>query len=172
VQESKKESDPPIYKYKNEGVLEAGMKLSRFIDPKQLLDPATRLRHPLVILSFDESHILTDTPKDQSWTVFSELRRVLRELLPFPIFSLFLSTAGNVLSFSPVIQSDPSLRARDTNLLPLHPISEISFDDLAYLAMKDRVMLSRVIETDWISHLGRPLYVHLHWQSWPPFQRI
>jgi hypothetical protein len=155
--------DPPVYKNKDEGVVEAGMKLSRLIDPKELLDPTTGPRHPLVILSFDESHVLTDIPKNQSWTVFSELRRVLRELLPFPIFSLFLSTAGKVLSFSPVIQSDPSLRARESEIEPLHPISEISFDDLAYPAMEDNIMLSRVVLTDWISHLGRPLYVRLHW---------
>jgi hypothetical protein len=161
VQVLKNKNDPPLYKCKNEGVVEAGMKLSLLIDPNRLLDLANGARHPLVILSFDESHILTDTPKNQSWTVFSELRRVLRELVHLPIFSLFLSTAGKVLSFSPVIQSDPSLRARRSDLSPLHPISEISFDDLSYPAMKDDIMLSQVVKTDWISHLGRPLYVHI-----------
>jgi hypothetical protein len=165
VQTLNENNDPPLYKYENEGVAEAGLKLSRLIDPKQLLDSAKGPRHPLLILSFDESHILTDIPKNQSWTVFSELRRVLCELVHFPIFSLFLSTAGKVLSFSPVIESDPSLRVQQPGLSPLHPISEISFDDLAYPAMEDDIVLSQVVQTDWISHLGRPLYVHLHWQS-------
>jgi hypothetical protein len=167
VQALDKKEGPPLYKYKNEGVVEAGTKLSRFIDPKQLLDSPDGPRHPLVILSFDESQILTDTPNDhwQGWTVFTELRRVLHKLSHLPIFSLFLSTTGKALSFSPAIQSDPSLRVRRTDLLPLHPITEISFDDLAHPAMENDIMLSQVVETDWMSHLGRPLYVHLHWQQ-------
>jgi hypothetical protein len=172
VQEPTKYSFPSPYKYKNEGVEEAGSKLSRFVDPKKLLNPATGPRHPLVILSFDESHTLTDTPKYSTWTVFSELRRVLNKINYLPIFSLFLSTAGKVLSYSPVKQSNPSRRAMPLDLPPLQPISEISFDALAYPAMEDDVMLSRVVQTDWISHLGRPLYVHLHWPSWPLFQRV
>jgi hypothetical protein len=172
VQALDKKEGPPLYKYKNEGVVEAGTKLSRFIDPKQLLDSPDGPRHPLVILSFDESHTLTDTPKYSTWTVFSELRRVLSKINYLPIFSLFLSTAGKVLSYSPVKQSNPSRRAMPLDLPPLQPISEISFDALAYPAMEDDIMLSRVVQTDWISHLGRPLYVHLHWQSWPLFQRV
>jgi hypothetical protein len=155
------DNGPLFYKHENERVAEAGMKLSRFIDPKRLLYSRNGPQHPLVILSFDESHVLTDTPKNKTWTVFSELRRVLRELVHFPIFSLFLSTSGKVLSFSPVMQSDPSRRARESDISPLHPISEMSFDDLAYPAMEDHITLSRVVKTDWISHLGRPLYVHI-----------
>jgi hypothetical protein len=162
VQASEKKDDPPLYKYKDEGVVEAGIKLSRLIDPKRLLDPTTGPRHPLVILSFDESHVLIDTSKNQDWTVFSELRRVLCELAHLPIFFLFLSTTGKVLLSSPPIESDPSLRVRRLDLSPLNPISEISFDDLAHTAIEGEIMLSQVVQTDWISHLGRPLYVHLH----------
>ncbi len=142
------------------GLKEAGERLCRFIDPDRLLDSCDGSRRPLVILSFDESHILTDNPKRSRWTLFSELRRILREIIDHPIFSLFLSTAGRFHLFSPEIRSDDSNRITNLNLAPLHPISEICFDDMAYPARENTVSLDRVVKTDWISHLGRPLYVH------------
>jgi hypothetical protein len=143
-----------------DGVEEAGERLCRFIDPDSLLDSSEGSRRPLVILSFDESHILTDIPKCSGWTLFSELRRILREIIDHPIFSLFLSTAGRFHLFSPEIRSDHSNRITNHKLTPLHPISEICFDDIAYPAKEYTVSLDRVVTTDWISHLGRPLYVH------------
>jgi hypothetical protein len=66
-----------------------------FVNPKELvLDSIKGPRHPFVILAFDESHTLTDTPRDESRSVFSELRRVLGELVDLPIFSLSLSTSS------------------------------------------------------------------------------
>ena len=117
-------------------------------------------RWPLVILAFDESYLLTDLPKRCNWTLFSELRRTLRGIVDQAIFTLFLSTAGRFHLFSPEIQSDPSRRVTDSDLHPLDPISEIGFDDLGFPAKKGTVSLDRVVETDWISRLGRPLYVH------------
>ena len=38
-----------------------------------------------------------------------------------------------------------------------HSITEVSFDDLALPAREDTVSLDRVVQMDWISHLGRPL---------------
>lgn len=141
-------------------VSEAGQKHCQFVDPHGLLGSATGSGRTLVILAFDESHILTDTPKDTVWTLFSELRRTLRGVIDFPIFSLFLSTAGRFHLFSPEIRSDPSNRIPNFDD-PLHPISEISFDDLAFPGKEDTVTLDRVVQLDWISHLGRPLHVHL-----------
>jgi hypothetical protein len=143
-----------------DGVKEAGERLCRFIDSQRVLNSRDGSRRPLVILSFDEAHILTDIPESSSWTLFSELRRVLRETIDHPIFSLFLSTAGKFHLFSPEIRSDPSGRVTNHELSPLHPISEICFDDIAYPAKENTVSLDRVVTTDWISHLGRPLYVH------------
>jgi hypothetical protein len=159
---------PPRYTSKSagkdydpgDGVKEAGEKLCRFIDSERVLNPRDGSRRPLVILSFDESHILTDIPKRSSWTLFSELRRVLREIIDHPIFSLFLSTAGRFHLFSPEIRSDHSNRITNHEETPPHLISEISFDDIAYPAKESTVSLDRVVKTDWISHLGRPLYVH------------
>ena len=143
-----------------EGVEEAGERLCRFVDPHRLLDSTEGPRWPLVVFAFDEAHILTDNPPDKDWSLFLELRRILRQIHNLPIFSLFLSTAGRFNLFSPAIRSDPSNRVRDTSSRPLDPIPEISFDDIAYLALEDSVTLDRVVEMDWISHLGRPLYVY------------
>jgi hypothetical protein len=139
----------------------AGDSLCQFIDPHGVLDSDAGSRWPLVILAFDESHILTEFPERCGWTLFSELRRTLQAIIKQPIFSLFLATAGSFHLFSPEIKSDPSRRVIEKSLRPLDPITEISFDDLAYLAKEGTVSLSRVVATDWISHLGRPLCVHL-----------
>jgi hypothetical protein len=126
-------------------------------------------RRPLVVLAFDEADILTDNPPDQeTWNLFSELRRVLRQIQHLQIFSLFLSTAGRFDKFSPDVHSHPSARAREPDNRPLHPISEISFDDIAYPALKGTITIDKVVEIDWISHLGRPLYVHLSY----PFREL
>jgi hypothetical protein len=135
--------------------------LCRFLDEHDLLDSDEGPRWPLVVLAFDEADTLTDNPPNQVlWNLFSELRRVLRQIQHHPIFSLFLSTAGRFEKFSPVIHSDPSTRARGPDNRPLDPISEISFDDIAYPALKGTIRIDSVVEIDWISHLGRPLYVH------------
>jgi hypothetical protein len=142
-------------------VEEVAKKLCRFIDPHGVLDSADPgPRWPLVILAFDESHILTEFPERCDWTLFSELRRTLQAIVKWPIFSLFLSTAGNFHRFSPEIHSDPSRRVVNHDLRPLDPITEISFDDLAFSAKEDTVSLREVVTTEWISHLGRPLCVH------------
>ena len=161
-QRSRHREEGSLSRYRSEsgGVEEAGELLCRFVDPHGLLDSAKGPRRPLVILAFDEAHSLTDNPSNTVWKFFWELRRVLRQIHDLAIFSLFLSTAGRFHLFSPDIHSDPLNRVRDSSSRPLDPISEISFDDLAYLALNNTVTLDRVVQTDWISHLGRPLYVH------------
>jgi len=148
-----------------EGVDDAGKLLTEFVDPHHLLDrDAGGPQRPLVIFSFDEAHTLTDNPPQKTrstshWTLFSELRRILRETSNHAIFFLFLSTAGRFHLFSPEIRSDPSRRIQNSTLSTLDPITEVSFDDLAYDAPEKEIMLARVVKMDWICHLGRPLYV-------------
>jgi hypothetical protein len=154
------------------GVPEAGTSLCNFIDEHDLLNSAGRPRRPLVVLAFDEAHTLTDNPRyppgRADWNLYSELRRILQQIDHLPIFSLFLSTAGRFDQFSPDIRSDPSARAREPDNRPLDPISEISFDDIAYPALKGTITMDRVVEIDWLSHLGRPLYVHLSYRFREP----
>lgn len=76
-----------------------------------------------------------------------------------PIFSLFVSKAGRFY--------DPPPRTvlRFSYMSPLHqpplsPITEVVFDKLAYGAMENTVPLERVVQMDWIAHLGRPAYIY------------
>jgi len=139
------------------GVSEAGTSLCNFIDKHRLLDSAAGPQRPLVVLAFDEAHTLTDNPPEQKgWNLYSELRRILRQIDHLALFSLCLSTAGRFDQFSANIHP----RAREPKNRSLDPISEISFDDIAYPAFKGTITIDRVVEIDWLSHLGRPLYVH------------
>ncbi|KAF8331922.1 uncharacterized protein EI90DRAFT_3055888 [Cantharellus anzutake] len=146
---------------------EAGERLCRFIDEYKALESAKGPQRPLVVLAFDEAHVFTDNlPNQKGWNLFSELRRILQQIRGLPIFSLFLSTAGRSNKFSPEIRSDLSARARRLDYRPLDPICEISFDDIAYPTLKGTVTIDRVVETDWISHLGRPLFGS-YWDELP-----
>jgi hypothetical protein len=159
--DDEKEPHHDRYVSGGKGLQEAGEMLCRFIDEHRVLDSEKGPRQPLVVLAFDEADTLTDNPPEQvHWNLFSELRRVLREIQDLQIFSLFLSTAGRFDQFSPVIRFDPSAQAREPDNRPLDPISEISFDDIAYPALKNTITMDNVVNIDWISHLGRPLYVH------------
>jgi hypothetical protein len=141
-----------------ESLDEAGRKLSEFVDPHCMLDQNEGSpRRPLVVFAFDEAHILTDNPAKMSWNLFSELRRILRQISSHAIFTLFLSTAGRIHLFSLETHSDPSNRVRDAAYPTLNPITEISFDDIAHSAKSGAVMLSQVVSMDWMCHLGRPL---------------
>jgi len=160
-QEAASDQTFPHSIFQGKSVKEAGEQLCRFIDPQHVLDLPTGPRRPLVVISFDDSHILTDNPRAEPWTLFSELRCILRGMVESPIFSLFLSTAERFHRFTPEKRLDPSSRIANSILSVLHPISEISFDDIAFPALENTVSLDRVVEMDWISHLSRPLYVHL-----------
>ncbi|KAF8339651.1 uncharacterized protein EI90DRAFT_3037372 [Cantharellus anzutake] len=145
-----------------EGLHQAGESLCRFIDEHKVLEPDEGPRRPLVVLAFDEAHILTSNPPDQNdWNLFSELGRILGQIQDLPIFSLFLSTAG---CFK--ILSDSSAWAREPDNCSLNLISEISFDDIAYPALEGTVKIDRVVGIDWISHLGRPLFGS-YWDKLP-----
>jgi hypothetical protein len=54
---------------------------------------------PVVVLTFDEAHTLTErqfSSDRKEWSVFNELLEALRALDHHPLFSLFLSTNGNI----------------------------------------------------------------------------
>jgi hypothetical protein len=154
-----KKSSPRLDFQDTGGAKEAGEGLCCLIDPERKLDSTFGPRHPLVILAFDEAHVLTNNPREtEYYDIFIELRRVLRSIAKEPIFSLFLTTAGSFQRFSPDLRSDPSSRITRENPT-LHPISEISFDTLAYSAKENEVSLEQVTKIDWIARLGRPLCV-------------
>lgn len=160
IESSITKSLPQYVDQDGKGVCTAGKTLCEFVDPRGVLD-LKDWRWPLVLLSFDEPHVLIDGAKEGDWTLFSELRRILQRLdsSDNSIFTLFVSTAGDFRLLSPKIKSDPSSRVVNEHLLPFHPITGISFDCLAHPAKEDTVSLHRVVQIDWIAHLGRPLYV-------------
>ncbi|KAI0289435.1 hypothetical protein BC826DRAFT_1031818 [Russula brevipes] len=144
------------------GVHEAGEALTNFIKPPNIKSPKGRrsdskLLKPLVVLAFDEAHVLAN-PASEDWSLFSELRRVLRQLYRAPIFTLFLSTASKFQAFNPDRRSEPSRRIADDRLVPLPPITEIGFDALAYTAEEGVTTIEEVSHDKWMSHLGRPLF--------------
>ncbi|KAA1471223.1 hypothetical protein DENSPDRAFT_99917 [Dentipellis sp. KUC8613] len=131
----------------------ASKNLSKFLDPTGLLDG------PLLVLSFDEAHSLTEPIKYKSWTRFSELCRGLRAINKMPFFAIFLSTAGKFRPFSPHHDFDPSNRIRLLDHDLFEPITEVGFDDFAERISEDGTWhLGRLASTYHIAHLGRALF--------------
>jgi len=96
--------------------------------------PSVRKRHhrPLVILAFDEAHTLANPDNDEPWSHFSELRRTLRALNARPLFSLFLTTTGNVNALVPSSRKDLSSRIQSQVLSASRPFTEVGFDHFAF----------------------------------------
>jgi hypothetical protein len=138
-------------------VRQAAEELFRLLDPEGLLDSLSGPRRPLLILAFDEGHALADILLEHG-SLFEELVHALYIIADLPIFSLFLSTAAK---FYVPLPSNLRLHTSGKFKLPLPPpISETCFDDLAFPAIEDTLILNQVIVNEWISHLGRPLYVY------------
>jgi hypothetical protein len=141
-------------------VLEAGKKLRSFIDERRVLFKASKpKRRLLLVLAFDEAHGLMDVPETRDWSLYSELRRCMSEIIDLPIFTLFLSTAGKFHLFSLPRSEDYSTRIVLGDNWVLPPITETGFDQFALNAKEGEITLDRVMEDDWIFRLGRPLYV-------------
>ncbi len=152
-------SDPALVKDRKVKMTSAGMLLKSFIDPRDVLRKEETMWRPFIIFSFDEAHNLTNLIKDQDWTIYLILRGCLTHLVAFPFFFVFLSTAGKFCHFSPEAQWDPSSRVSGGVNLVLPPITETGFDQLAPTACETQTTLEEVVTDEWISHLGRPLYV-------------
>ncbi|KAI9464318.1 hypothetical protein HD554DRAFT_2315894 [Boletus coccyginus] len=119
---------------------------------KEFPDPSS-----LVILSFDEMHVLRD-----NYLVF---RRALRALMEQPVFSLFLSTAGHLYEFIPNPTMDSSARmAGGGSVIP--PFSELGFDHFAKRtnlaggqgATETEDALTHISSTAQLVKFGRPLW--------------
>ncbi|PVF97950.1 hypothetical protein CPB86DRAFT_815119 [Serendipita vermifera] len=121
---------------------------------------------PLITLSWDEAHVLTNhhfhnATRSQGWTQFTEFRRVLRDCdRTGRLFSLFLSTTGNISQLSPDPRKDPSSRiTRNTLHLPC-PFINLDFDQFAHglVDLNQGFQLSDAIQPRWIVKFGRPLW--------------
>ncbi|KAL0958082.1 hypothetical protein HGRIS_000258 [Hohenbuehelia grisea] len=123
-------------------------------DPKQ---------EPLILLTFDEAHALTDKEK-QPWSKFGELRSVLRGLSNDSLFAIFLSTTGKFSKFTPASGNDTSSRIVTRFLKPIPPFCDLGLDLLPRkysemrLSISGSLTLERVSSEEFMVHLGRPLF--------------
>lgn len=113
---------------------------------------------PVIILAFDEAHTLTNRVVNNSatWSNFSTLRRVLRALHRFSLFSLFLSTTGKISQFTSGKHEDVSLRIILGLLILIQPFTDLGFDTLAH-AIRLGLDLEEAAADCHMVHLGRPL---------------
>ncbi|KAH9974206.1 hypothetical protein BJV77DRAFT_1056083 [Russula vinacea] len=115
---------------------------------------------PALIISFDEAHSLAidgDPTTDGPWSIFTQLRRALREIHKYPCFSIFLSTTGKIDQFMPAAKDDPSNRIQEgLGLIP--PFCELGFDQLAEKATGGVTTLTKVSSEEFMASLGRPLF--------------
>ena len=114
---------------------------------------------PMVILALDEAHSLTDVVDPQeSWTAFSELRRALRSLNEYRLFSLFLSTTGKMSQFTSAKKDDSSTRVQLGELILIMPFTDLGFDQLASkIASDGSFFLEDVASIEHMVTLGRPM---------------
>ncbi|KIL63609.1 hypothetical protein M378DRAFT_164281 [Amanita muscaria Koide BX008] len=109
---------------------------------------------PLVILAFEEAHVLL-VEKHQSdigyFSKFSELRRALRAVNELPIFSVFLSTSGKIQNITPHAEDDGSGR-----LLP--PFIELGFDQMVGQISDGALTIETVSNIKFMVRFGRPLF--------------
>ena len=118
--------------------------------------PSASSAGPLVILAFDEARTLASPGNDKPWFHFTELRRVLRVLKDQPLFSLFLTTTGNVDALVPSSRKNFSSRVKNQVLSSSRPFAEVGFDHFAF---KDQFDFEKVTGIEHITHFGRPLCV-------------
>ncbi|KAH7921876.1 hypothetical protein BV22DRAFT_1131921 [Leucogyrophana mollusca] len=117
---------------------------------------------PLVMLAFDDAHALTLGKPNRVWSNFTELRRSLRGVNKLRIFSVFLSTTGEIIQFTPPKDLDrSSLRIVLGELALIEPYCDLGFDQLAAKLTFSGGEVRKIDEftnDKCISHFGRPLF--------------
>ncbi|KIL63636.1 hypothetical protein M378DRAFT_662372 [Amanita muscaria Koide BX008] len=138
------------------------------LDLLKFLNPELEAAHiktlpPLVVLAFDEVHVLS-VEKHQFdtgyFSKFSELRRALRSLNELPIFSVFLSTSGKIQNITPRPELDGAGWVQKTNLVLLPPFTELGFDQMVGQISDDGddLTIEKVSTIKSMVHFGRPLF--------------
>jgi hypothetical protein len=115
---------------------------------------------PTLFLAFDEAHTICEplVHEGVNWSKFSSLRRALRGIRAFPVWSLFLSTTGKLEQFAPAAPFDSSYRVA-LNLFTIPtPFSALGFDLLAKKLRDDgSVTLDYATSLEVRLSFGRPL---------------
>jgi hypothetical protein len=133
--------------------------LLKFLNPElEVADMKTL--PPLVVLAFDEAHVLS-IEKHQFdtgyFSKFSELRRALRALNELPIFSVFLSTSGKIQNITPRAEFDGSGRVQKSDLVLLPPFTELGFDQMVRQISNGDLTIEEVSTVMFMALFGRPL---------------
>jgi hypothetical protein len=140
-------------------VVDVGKALGQFVYEYKALIEKDGMERPLVILSFDKSHNLTEFRKGQNWSIYVKLHHTLTAIVALPIFSVFLSTVGKFYLFLPETRFNPSPQKLDDENWTLPAITEMDFGQLALPTIEDVTTLSEVVTDRWMCHLGHPLCV-------------
>jgi hypothetical protein len=115
---------------------------------------------PAVITSWDEAHLFTKIHQDLvdgPWSIFTEIRRMLRVFHSYPCFSVFLSTMAKMQAFTPQALKETSSRLQRALLCVPHPFCELGFDQLAEKVQSGITTLEHVSSLKFMARLGRPL---------------
>ena len=119
---------------------------------------------PLLFLAFDEAANLFKSDSDVR---FAALRRVLRLLNEFPIWSVFLSTKSQIEYLDPPEKADPSARIRNQRLSRICPFIGLELDVEASRRLADPALCSQELKkplchfatSEHMSMFGRPLWL-------------
>jgi hypothetical protein len=109
-----------------------------------------------LVLGFDEASEMAIAPPGVPWNAYSQIRRVLRALRDYPIYSAFMSTTGSVRQFHPRQYRDNSGRIQTGSLRLWPPFTLVGFDQLAK-TLKNPATLADVTKLQFVLGLGRPL---------------
>ncbi|KAM6501250.1 hypothetical protein JOM56_004264, partial [Amanita muscaria] len=132
--------------------------LLKCLNPELEASPIKTLP-PLVVLAFDEAHVLSVEKYQLDtgyFSKFSELRRALRALNELPIFSVFLSTAGKIQNITPPAGSDDSGRVQKAELVLLPPFTELGFDQMVEKISDSTLTIEDVTTDKFMARFGRP----------------
>ena len=118
------------------------------------------------ILVFDEAQELGDLPpkngNSEERTYFHHLGSVLKQLIPYKVFSVFLSTNSNLRPLAPPTHLHPSAREASESMRLHPPITELPFDVFAKnlhdnLCSTGESTLSAMCSVDIMVHFGRTM---------------
>ena len=116
-----------------------------------------RLDEPVVVLAFDEAHTLIDSKNADNSSL---LRRTLRSLNEYSLFSLFLSTMGKLNQFSSAPGKDSLTHIQIGGLDFTMPFMDLGFDQLAAkVSLDGSLTLEDVDIIDHMVTLGYLMYV-------------
>jgi hypothetical protein len=113
---------------------------------------------PRVILVFDEAHNLTkSSSEDPSWSQSTELRRALRKLHRYNLYTLFLSTTGHLYQSTVSRVFHASNRIQMDQLFPSRPFWELDNDIFAKPIGDGTTLLKDLVTNAHLVTLGRAL---------------